>query len=36
MIDSGKTFDTISWTFLYKTLDYFNFGPIFKKYIKLL
>jgi hypothetical protein len=36
MIDFEKAFDTISWEFLYKTLDYFNFGPIFKSYIKLL
>ena len=36
VIDFEKAFDTISWSFLHKTLDYFNFGPTFKKYIKLL
>ena len=36
MIDFKKVFDTLSWSFLYKTLDYFNFGPVFKQYIKLL
>ena len=35
MIDFEKAFDTISWSFLHKTLN-FNFGPTFKKYIKLL
>ena len=34
MVDFEKAFDTISWAFLYKTLDYFDFGPILKKYIK--
>ena len=36
MMDFEKAFDTISWSFLHKTLDFFNFGPTFKKYIKLL
>ena len=36
MVDFEKAFDTISWAFLVKTLDYFDFGPIFKKYFKLL
>ena len=36
MIDFEKAFDTVSWQFLYKTLDYFNFGPVFKHYINLL
>ena len=36
MIDFEKAFDTVSWQFLYKTLDYFNFGPGFKHYINLL
>ena len=35
-IDFKKIFDTISWEFLQKTLVYFNFGPVFQKYIKLL
>ena len=29
-------FDTINWTFLFKCLDYFNFGNYFKSWIKLL
>ena len=29
MIDFEKGFDTISWSFLHKTLDFFNFGPTF-------
>ncbi len=36
MIDFQKAFDTLSWEFLYKTLHYFNFGPTFIKYIRLL
>ena len=36
MIDFEKAFDTVSWQFLYKTLDYFNFGLIFKHSINLL
>ena len=36
MIDFEKAFDTISWSFLYKTLEYFNFGQTFIHYIKLL
>ena len=36
MVDFEKVFDTISWSFLYKTLEYFNFGQTFIHYIKLL
>ena len=36
LIDCEKAFDTISWIFLHKTLEYFNFGPIFRQNIKLL
>ena len=36
MVDFEKAFDTVSWDFLHKTLEFFNFGPTFKKYIKLL
>ena len=36
MIDFEKAFDTISWSFLYKTFEYFNFGQTFIHYIKLL
>ena len=27
-------FEIVSWKFIAKTLDYFNFGPSFKKWIK--
>jgi hypothetical protein len=36
LIDFEKAFDSISWKFLYKTLNFFNFGPSFKKWIQLL
>ena len=36
MIDFEKAFETVSWQFWYKILDYFNFGPISKHYIDLL
>ena len=36
LIDFEKAFDTISWSFLYETLMFFNFGNTFIKYIKLL
>ena len=29
-IDFEKAFDTVSWTFISKTLDYFNFGESIK------
>ena len=32
---SCLSFDSISWKSIDKTLDYFNFGPSFKKWIKL-
>ena len=35
-IDFEKAFDTVSWEFLNKCLDYFNFGDSFKKWILLL
>ena len=34
-IDFQKAFDSASWKFIDKTLDYFNFGPSFKKWIKI-
>ena len=34
-IDFEKAFDTASWKFISKTLDYFNFGDSVKKWIKL-
>ena len=35
-LDLKKAFDQISWDFLYKSLDKFNFGSIFIGYIKTL
>ncbi|MCG7876954.1 MAG: reverse transcriptase family protein, partial [Candidatus Thiodiazotropha endolucinida] len=34
-IDFQQAFDSVSWKFILKTLDYFNFGPSIKKWIKL-
>ena len=36
LIDFEKAFDTISWNFLYKTLEFYNFGENFISWIKLL
>ena len=33
-VDFQQAFDPVSWKFIAKTLDYFNFGPSFKKWIK--
>ena len=30
-VDFQQAFDTVSWKFIDKTLDYFNFGPSIKK-----
>ena len=35
LIDFQKAFDSISWNFLYKTLDLFGFSPKFIEWIKL-
>ena len=35
LIDFKKTFDSISWTFIYKTLKFFGFGKLFISLIKL-
>ena len=35
LIDFQKAFDSISWNFLYKTLDLFGFFPKFIDWIKL-
>ena len=32
--DFQQAFDSVSWKFIAKTLDYFNFRPSFKKWIK--
>ncbi len=36
LLDFEKAFDSLSHEFIDKTLQFFNFGPIFRKYIKLL
>lgn len=36
LIDFEKAFDSIAWSFLFKTLTFFNFGDTFIQYIKLL
>ena len=35
-IDFEKAFDSIEWAFLFKTLDAFNFGKYFIKWIQIL
>ena len=34
--DFKKAFDSLDWNFMFKTLDFFNFGPSFKHWIKTL
>lgn len=34
-IDFEKAFDTVSWKFISKTLDYFNFGQSIKRWISI-
>ena len=35
-LDFEKAFDSISWDFLFQTLEYFNFGPNFIDWIRLI
>ena len=35
LIDFEKAFDSLAWSFLHKSLDFFNFGPDIKRWIKL-
>jgi len=34
LIDFEKAFDSVSWTFIEKTLEFFNFGPSIRKWIR--
>ena len=34
-IDFEKAFDTVEWSFIWKTLDYFNFGSALISWIQL-
>ena len=36
LIDFEKAFDTIKWSFIIKSLEHFQFGPDFIKWIKLI
>jgi hypothetical protein len=36
LIDFGKAFDSMSWTFIYKVLNYFGFGGNFIQWMKIL
>ena len=35
-VDFEKAFDSLSWKFLQQCLDYFKFGPCFKKWTSIL
>ena len=35
LIDFEKAFDSVSWEFLFKVIEYFNFGNSFMKWIKV-
>ena len=34
LIDFAKAFDSVSWSFIDKALDFFNFGPSIKQWVK--
>ena len=34
-IDFEKAFDSVSWSFIHKALDFLNFGPDIKPWIKI-
>ena len=36
MADFEKAFDSLDWGFMFKTLDFFKFGPSFKRWIRTL
>ena len=35
LIDFEKAFDSVAWTFISKTFDFFNFGPSIKRWINV-
>lgn len=35
MIDFEKAFDTVSWKFIDRTLNAFNFGPSFRRWMDI-
>ena len=36
LVDFQKAFDSISWKYIYKCLEFFNFGPKYQKIIHML
>ena len=36
LIDFEKAFDSLSWRFLFNVINFFNFGPDFTKWIKII
>ena len=36
MLDFTKAFDTLQWNFMFKSLQFLNFGPSFIKWVKTL
>ena len=36
IIDFEKAFDSVSWKYIYKVLKFFQFGPEFLRWVKIL
>ncbi len=36
MVDFRKAFDSLDWNFMFQTLEFFNFGPSFKRWIQII